>query len=280
MSGRTEARCKLPTTRSPHALIPHRYLVLELVEGGELFDHILNKGALVEVDALRVFRQLLAGLGHCHRFRLCHRDLKPENILLDARGNVKIADFGMASMQHAQWLETSCGSPHYAAPEIAQGLRYEGEKADIWSLGVVLYVLLTGTVPFGAHIDTNDPATRDEQVKLILYEVVHLDVMVPGWVSDEAEDLLLHLLVKEPDQRPLIEEIWEHPLLHKHGGYVKHPKGPNKWSEGPEPQLTEADCGPPLKDVSHVDLDIVASLCILWHTTDEDGIVNALLSQE
>lgn len=96
-----------------------RYLVLEYVEGGELFDYLVSQGRLHADEASRYFQQIIAGVDYCHRFNICHRDLKPENLLLDSEGNIKIADFGMAALEPSgRLLETSCGSPHYASPEI------------------------------------------------------------------------------------------------------------------------------------------------------------------
>ncbi|KAI5632490.1 protein kinase domain-containing protein [Phthorimaea operculella] len=95
------------------------YLVLEHVSGGELFDYLVKKGRLTPKEARRFFRQIISALDFCHSHSICHRDLKPENLLLDERNNIKIADFGMASLQPAgSLLETSCGSPHYACPEV------------------------------------------------------------------------------------------------------------------------------------------------------------------
>lgn len=96
-----------------------RFLVLEYVEGGELFDYLVSQGRLHPDEASRYFQQIIAGVDYCHRFNICHRDLKPENLLLDADRNIKIADFGMAALEPSgRLLETSCGSPHYASPEI------------------------------------------------------------------------------------------------------------------------------------------------------------------
>lgn len=125
------------------------YLVLELVDGGELFDYLVKQGRLKEMEALKFFQQIIAGLDYCHKHLICHRDLKPENLLLDSNKTIKIADFGMASLQvTGKMLETSCGSPHYASPEIIRGVKYDGAKADIWSTGIILYALLTGNLPF------------------------------------------------------------------------------------------------------------------------------------
>ena len=99
--------------------ITFRYLVLEHVSGGELFDYLVKKGRLTPKEARRFFRQIISALDFCHSHSICHRDLKPENLLLDDKNNIKIADFGMASLQPAGFmLETSCGSPHYACPEV------------------------------------------------------------------------------------------------------------------------------------------------------------------
>ncbi|KAI8071318.1 kinase-like domain-containing protein [Gongronella butleri] len=129
------------------------YLILEYVQGGELFEYLIQQGRLSEVEARTYFRQIIFGVDFCHRHLICHRDLKPENLLLDSECNIKIADFGMASLQPSgAFLETSCGSPHYASPEVVTGIRYNGIASDIWSCGVILYALLCGHLPF----DDND----------------------------------------------------------------------------------------------------------------------------
>ncbi|KAI8880668.1 Pkinase-domain-containing protein [Backusella circina FSU 941] len=128
---------------------PNLYLVLEYVQGGELFEYLVSEGRLSEKEARKYFQQIILGLDYCHRHLICHRDLKPENLLLDSDKNIKIADFGMASLQPAgSLLETSCGSPHYASPEIVNGIKYDGSASDIWSCGIILYALLSGQLPF------------------------------------------------------------------------------------------------------------------------------------
>lgn len=121
----------------------HVYLILEYAQNGELYDYLANYGALPAQTTLTVFRQLIYGLDFLHAHNICHRDIKPENILLDANFNVKIADFGFARFLKSKAAETSCGSPHYAAPEVIKAVPYDGKAADIWSCGVVLYLLLT-----------------------------------------------------------------------------------------------------------------------------------------
>ncbi|CCO29331.1 hypothetical protein BN14_03340 [Rhizoctonia solani AG-1 IB] len=167
------------------------YLALEYVQGGELFDYIVSRGRLPESEALFYFKQIIYGLDYCHRFNISHRDLKPENILLDKNMNVKIADFGMAALEVANgMLETSCGSPHYASPEIVAGQAYHGASSDIWSCGVVLFALLTSRLPF----DHPDIRVLLKKVKVGKYEM-HEDI------SPLARDLLRRMLVVDPERR-------------------------------------------------------------------------------
>jgi len=121
----------------------HLYIIIEIAPNGELFDFLLDRGNLDPDLATKMFRQIVFGLEYLHANGICHRDLKPENILLDAHDNVKIADFGFAKWMRDNKVATSCGSPHYTAPEIIIGLPYDGRCADIWSCGVIFYTLLT-----------------------------------------------------------------------------------------------------------------------------------------
>ena len=120
----------------------HLYVVLEYAEHGELFDYLVMKRNLEEQQAFEFFRQIVLAIEYLHVHGICHRDLKPENILLDGQNRIKIADFGFARWVKRGIAETSCGSPHYAAPEVIRGTPYDGRKADIWSLGIILYALL------------------------------------------------------------------------------------------------------------------------------------------
>lgn len=120
----------------------HLYIVLEYAAHGELFDFLVAHRYLKEEIALKFFRQIIYGLEYLHSLGICHRDLKPENILLDEQNNIKIADFGFARFVKTNIAETSCGSPHYAAPEVIRGQPYDGRAADVWSVGVILYALL------------------------------------------------------------------------------------------------------------------------------------------
>ncbi|KAL4883850.1 hypothetical protein BJY04DRAFT_226194 [Aspergillus karnatakaensis] len=242
------------------------YLVLEYVEGGELFDYVSNHGPLPEEEAVRLFRQIIAGLGYCHRFNICHRDLKPENILLDGDHNVKLADFGMAALQPAgHWLNTSCGSPHYAAPEIIYGRKYRGDRADIWSCGIILYALLTGFLPFdGGDLHTTLQLVRKG------------DYMIPPNISDEAADLIQRILQKRPDDRISMKEIWRHPLLKK---YEKFHQAICNHHLGPAPPLTPQDCGEPVVR-QDIDVDLLRNLQTLWHDVKPEQLIERLLSLE
>ncbi|OKL62759.1 hypothetical protein UA08_01446 [Talaromyces atroroseus] len=243
------------------------YLVLEYVEGGELFDYVSTHGPLPEEEAVRLFRQIISGLSYCHRFNICHRDLKPENILLDPNHNVKLADFGMAALQPAgHWLNTSCGSPHYAAPEIIYGRRYRGDKADIWSCGIILFALLTGSLPFDGGDLTNT-----------LLLVKKGNYHIPNWLSAEAADLIQRILQKRPEDRISIQSMFNHPLLKKyeilHQAMSQHPLGP-------PPALSAKDCGPSVTSRADIDMELLRSLQTLWHSANTESLIERLLSQE
>jgi BR serine/threonine kinase len=120
----------------------HLYIVLEYAHNGELFDFLIKRRSLPLDMGMHFFHEMIYALEYLHEHAICHRDLKPENILLDKNNNIKIADFGFARWMRYNIAETSCGSPHYAAPEVIKGIPYDGRYADIWSLGVILYALL------------------------------------------------------------------------------------------------------------------------------------------
>lgn len=123
-------------------------IVLEYA-GGELFNYIVNNGRMPEPRARKFFQQLISGIEYSHKLKIVHRDLKPENVLLDDDLNVKIADFGLSNeIKDGDFLKTSCGSPNYAAPEVIRGGLYTGPEIDVWSCGVILYVMLCGRLPF------------------------------------------------------------------------------------------------------------------------------------
>ncbi|KAF7238805.1 Serine/threonine-protein kinase BRSK1 [Varanus komodoensis] len=167
------------------------YLVLEHVSGGELFDYLVKKGRLTPKEARKFFRQIVSALDFCHSYSICHRDLKPENLLLDEKNNIRIADFGMASLQVGDsLLETSCGSPHYACPEVIKGEKYDGRRADMWSCGVILFALLVGALPFD-----------DDNLRQLLEKVKRGIFHMPHFIPPDCQNLLRGMIEVEPEKR-------------------------------------------------------------------------------
>uniref|UniRef100_A0AAR2L9B1 non-specific serine/threonine protein kinase n=1 Tax=Pygocentrus nattereri TaxID=42514 RepID=A0AAR2L9B1_PYGNA len=173
------------------------YLVTEYASGGEIFDHLVAHGRMAEKDARRKFKQIVAAVHFCHCRNIVHRDLKAENLLLDHNLNIKIADFGFSNMfSRGQLLKTWCGSPPYAAPELFEGKEYDGPKVDIWSLGVVLYVLVCGALPFDGSTLQNLRA-----------RVLSGKFRIPFFMSTDCEYLIRHMLVLDPSRRLTMEQI-------------------------------------------------------------------------
>lgn len=160
-------------------------------------------------------------------------------------------------------LNTSCGSPHYAAPEIVNGRRYHGDMADTWSCGIILFALLAGSLPF----DGGDIAGTLRLVRKGEY-------IMPAWFSPEAADLIQRILQKQPEDRISIQDIWMHPLLKK---YEKLHKSFCDHYVGPQPPLSTADCGQPLLGLQDIDLDILQNLQKLWHGVRREELIERLL---
>ncbi|KAK6201290.1 uncharacterized protein RJT21DRAFT_34266 [Scheffersomyces amazonensis] len=238
------------------------YLILEYIEGGELFDYLIKRGRLQEFEAINYFKQIINGIGYLHQFNICHRDLKPENLLLDFNKNIKIADFGMAALEvREKLLETSCGSPHYASPEIVAGKNYHGAPSDIWSCGIILFALLTGHLPFD-----------DENIRKLLLKVQSGRFIIPHDLSWEAKDLITKMLRVNPQDRITIEKILVHPLLTKY----PDPQIPNSSlkSNGINKLLNIK----PIDSINKIDKEILKNLSVLFHNCDEQTIVGKLLS--
>ncbi|CAN7046028.1 unnamed protein product [Brassica oleracea var. botrytis] len=176
------------------------YMVLEYVTGGDLFDRIVCEGKISEREGRKMFQQLIDGLNYCHYKGVFHRDLKLENVLLDAKGHIKITDFGLSALpQHFRedgLLHTACGSPNYVAPEVLVNKGYDGAASDIWSCGVILYAILTGCLPFD---DTNLAA--------ICRKIVKGDPPIPRWISPGAKTMIKRMLDPNPMTRITIAGI-------------------------------------------------------------------------
>jgi len=183
-------------------------LVLDLMEGGELFDRIIEKGHFSEKDAANSFVQMVQALGYLHEKHIVHRDLKPENLLFEKKSNdsaIKLIDFGLAGSCKNGELKTPCGTPNYVAPEILRRSKY-GTQADMWSIGVILYIILCGFPPF---YDENDDLSRlYRKIKRAEY-----DMPSPYWdnISKHAKDLVRKLLQPDPKRRLTATMTLQHP---------------------------------------------------------------------
>ncbi|KAF2873203.1 serine/threonine-protein kinase-like protein GIN4 [Massariosphaeria phaeospora] len=249
------------------------YLIMEYVKGGELFTYIGEQGGLDEHETVYIFRQIIAALLYCHRLNIHHRDLKPENILLDKETmTIKLVDFGMAALQPAgKLLTTPCGSPHYAAPEVIRSEEYDGGQADVWSCGVILFVLLTGTPPFNYSDNGRD-------LRPLYHAIARADYIMPDWLSRDARDLIRKILVPDPKRRIKIDAIWEHPFLHKFDADFEMvgEKATKEYWVGPRPSISGWH---PLER-SAIDREILRYLRTLWHSEKEDVIIQRLMSKD
>ncbi|XP_048655357.1 MAP/microtubule affinity-regulating kinase 3 isoform X9 [Marmota marmota marmota] len=173
------------------------YLIMEYASGGEVFDYLVAHGRMKEKEARAKFRQIVSAVQYCHQKRIVHRDLKAENLLLDADMNIKIADFGFSNeFTLGSKLDTFCGSPPYAAPELFQGKKYDGPEVDVWSLGVILYTLVSGSLPFDG-----------QNLKELRERVLRGKYRIPFYMSTDCENLLKRFLVLNPIKRGTLEQI-------------------------------------------------------------------------
>jgi serine/threonine-protein kinase HSL1 (negative regulator of Swe1 kinase) len=247
---------------------------MENVEGGELFNLISVGGALKEKEAVFLFRQLVEALIYCHRMQIFHRDLKPENILIDkATKTIKVIDFGMAAYQPSgDLLKTPCGSPHYAAPELLEGRAYDGSQADVWSLTVVLFVMLTNEPPF----NYNQHLPEDSKLKSLYEEIKACRVKLPPNLSKEAKDLFRKAFVRNPKDRITIMKLWEHPLLHKYDKEFQYEGRPVEDWIGKCPVVEDWTELTP----DTIDPHIFRNLRTLWHDADEPSLVAKLCDEQ
>ncbi|CAA2992202.1 CBL-interacting kinase 32 [Olea europaea subsp. europaea] len=176
------------------------FIVLEFVTGGELFDKIVNHGRMLEDEARKYFQQLINAVDYCHSRGVYHRDLKPENLLLDASGNLKVSDFGLSALSQQVkddgLLHTTCGTPNYVAPEVLDDHGYDGATADLWSCGVILFVLLAGYLPFD-----------DSNLMNLYNKISSAEFTCPPWISFNARKFITRILNPNPVTRITIPEI-------------------------------------------------------------------------
>ncbi|XP_026021861.1 serine/threonine-protein kinase BRSK2-like isoform X4 [Astatotilapia calliptera] len=235
------------------------YLVLEHVSGGELFDYLVKKGRLTPKEARKFFRQIISALDFCHSHSICHRDLKPENLLLDEKNNIRIADFGMASLQVGDsLLETSCGSPHYACPEVIRGEKYDGRRADVWSCGVILFALLVGALPF----DHDNLRQLLEKVKSGVFHMPH-------FIPPDCQALLKGMIEVNSDKRLTLEAIQKHPW------YLGGRNEP--CPEQPPPRRV---CMKRILSLTELDPDVLESMYSLGCFRDRVKLTQDLTSEE
>ncbi|XP_016132014.1 serine/threonine-protein kinase MARK1 isoform X2 [Sinocyclocheilus grahami] len=225
------------------------YLIMEYASGGEVFDYLVAHGRMKEKEARAKFRQIVSAVQYCHQKRIVHRDLKAENLLLDADMNIKIADFGFSNeFTIGSKLDTFCGSPPYAAPELFQGKKYDGPEVDVWSLGVILYTLVSGSLPFDG-----------QNLKELRERVLRGKYRIPFYMSTDCENLLKKLLVLNPGKRGSLEQIMKDRWMN-----VGHEEEELKPYTEPEPDFS---------DTKRIELMITMGF-------PEDEITEALVGQK
>ncbi|KAL8936489.1 MAG: hypothetical protein Q9216_004906 [Gyalolechia sp. 2 TL-2023] len=222
MAGRVEREIQyLQLLRHPHIIklytvitTPTDIIMVLEFAGGELFDYIVKNGKMAESKARRFFQQIVCAVEYCHRHKIVHRDLKPENLLLDGDLNVKIADFGLSNvLTDGNFLKTSCGSPNYAAPEVIGGKLYAGPEVDVWSCGVILYVLLCGRLPFD-----------DEFIPALFKKITAGNYNIPHYLSSGARHIIHKMLKVNPVHRITVQEIRQDEWFNEHlEEYLKQP---------------------------------------------------------
>jgi serine/threonine protein kinase len=184
------------------------YIVLELITGGELFDRIVKVKRFSEDIARKFLQQLVDGIWYCHTQGISHRDLKPENLLLDGDDNLKISDFGLSALSNTgggeKMLMTTCGTPNYVAPEVLQEKGYSGAMADVWSCGVILYVMLAGYLPF-----------EDDTLNGLFAKIENGRFNFPSHFSPDVKDLISKMLVVDPNKRINMDSVMKHPWFLK-----------------------------------------------------------------
>lgn len=239
--------------------------MLEYVEHGDLFHYINRVGHMSEADAAYIFRQIMSALEYCQEFNICHRDLKPENILLTEDGHVKVCDFGLAALhQNPQdKLRSGCGSPHYAAPELLRRRQYRGDKADNWSMGVILFAMVAGRLPF-------DQANTDE----MMWHAKRADYEMPDFFSLELQDFVSRILQVNPDKRMSVREMWQHPYITR---YDNHPSFQNQRVQAANIRKNKRFDAIDPEDLNP---DVFRQLHAMWHALSDKELTAKLIGKE
>ena len=224
------------------------YIIMEYIEGKDLFQYIYSVHHLTEFKSSQLFRQLISCLEYIHKLGIVHRDIKPENILLNKNKKIlKLVDFGLSNTyEKDELVRTACGSPCYAAPEMISGKDYEGFYSDLWSCGVVLYCMLVGRLPFD-----------DEDIKKLYHNIKMANYVMPNFLSHYAQDILRKILVTNPKKRIKLEELKRHPFLLLSEKAIMY-KGINNFNNG----------------YIQVDYDIVQKIKEKYFSNDEDCNIN------
>ncbi|KAI9208700.1 kinase-like domain-containing protein, partial [Polychytrium aggregatum] len=181
------------------------FVIMEYASGGELIDYIAARSRLTEKEARKFFRQIISAMDHCHQANVVHRDLKLENLLLNSDRNILISDFGLGrtfTSDQDDYMKTFCGTPNYAAVELISGIPYIGVKSDVWAMGVVLYVMMTGRPPFVG-----------ENISALYSKIKAVDYKCPDYFSPELRKLLSRILVRDPKARIDMEGLRNDPWV-------------------------------------------------------------------
>lgn len=179
------------------------YLVMEYASEGELQERIIQAGPLEESEARGIFAQIVHAVQHCHDHHIAHRDIKASNIFINRKGNIKLGDFGLAAkVIPGQKLAGFCGTLPYCAPELLQAEKYEGLPVDIWSLGVLLFLMVSGSLPF-----------QGESFVEVKEQIISANFSIPPHVSVDIFDVIVEMLMINPSRRPTIHQIKMHPVI-------------------------------------------------------------------
>ncbi|XP_050542593.1 maternal embryonic leucine zipper kinase-like [Daktulosphaira vitifoliae] len=244
----------------------HCYVIMEYCSGGELFDHIVEKSRLSEMESRMFFRQIISAVSYLHENGYAHRDLKPENVLLDKDQNLKLIDFGLCAKPQGgmeSLLLTSCGSPTYAAPELIQGVKYHGSEVDIWSMGVILYALLCGCLPF-----------ESDNIDELFRKILKGKYVEPSWLSSGSKRLLRRMLCVDPIKRIQISELINDPWVKL--GFGCPPMITSKNMN----HIKDTECLEVMSQYFSIDMDTLWSQISKWRYDSNCAIYLLLINQK